>query len=275
MTEGRPKLCWNCRKLIGLDTVCPYCGAKQGKASAARATSTVRNLKNRSAAQLLTYFCGFIFLLTLLASAVFFGPAAFFTAIMSPPDPVLQLLGLNTFGLDSSRWWTLVTGCFLHYGLFHFGFNMYGFYTMGQLLEPLVGKRTYWIFFMLAALGGAFLTSFMGHASLGASNGIFGIMGAAIIISFVLGEGTRDPIFRQLVFWGLFSLSMGFMPGSRFDNWGHIGGLTSGLGLGLVWVSIYRKRYYPALSTALTWLLIAGVIACYAAGAWFIVSKLA
>lgn len=264
--DNRPKMCWNCKKLIGLETTCPYCGASYQK-PVARAQSFSRKWGGASrftTAQLLIRFCVLMFILTLLLGTYALGVSnGLLGGLFNPDSRVLGMMGTNVFFADKSRWWTVVTGVFLHAGILHIGFNMYGLHVMGQLLETMMGKKSFWIIFFLSAVGGGLVTAHMGNASVGASNGIFGVMAAATVIAFFLGDGIHDPIFRSLMFWGGVSLALGFAPGSRFDNWGHIGGLFTGVFLGYFWVKAHRLRVYPAIEMTLSVLCLLAMLVCY------------
>lgn len=269
--ENRPKLCPNCRKLIGLEIVCPYCGSTVTSPKV-RAQTFFRNsrVSQYGVAGALISFCLLIYTLVVITSLLTMGVSAAIQSLWSPEPQVMGLLGMNIYSRDPRMWWTLVTGIFLHAGFLHILFNMWALKSMGDLLEPSLGKRNFWIIFFICALSGSILTALKGNFSVGASNGIFGLMGSTLIISYVLGQGTQDPLFRSLLFWGGISLAMGFMPGSRFDNWGHIGGLIAGLIMGFVMVNLRPMKWWNGFSTFLSGLLLLSMIASYGALIFFV-----
>lgn len=262
--DNRPKLCPSCRKLIGLDIVCPYCGTSVNSPSQ-RTQALFRRLPigSWSCAKTLVNFCIGIFILTILVSVLTLGISSLSSALFGPDQRVLEMMGINVFAYAPHRWWSLVTGIFLHHGLLHIFFNMWAFRSLGELIEAGIGRANFWITFMICALSGSVLTAFMGNASLGASNGIFGLMGAMLVLSFVLGQGSKDPIFRSLLLWGGISLAFGFMPGSRLDNWGHIGGLISGLIMGFVLVNFKDRKFWKPFSKFLSTMLVIFTVASY------------
>lgn len=249
---NRPSLCWRCKKLIGLDPVCPYCGAKN--TGAARALpKLLSTLSGGSTPQLLLYFCVFMFALTVLAGITLHGNLQ---ALTSPSGTLMRYMGMNIFGHSPAHWWSMVTGVFLHVGLLHLGFNLYGLFILGRFLEGQLSGSLLWVVFMLSALAGAFVTASFGNASAGASGGLFGWMGAALYVAFKTG-GTRDPAFRSLIFWAGFSLLLGFSMSARIDNHSHVVGLIAGLFLTSVWSAFGAHRVFQkAIQVAAVMLLL-------------------
>ena len=133
--------------------------------------------------------------------------------------------------------WRLVTYMFLHYGIIHFGFNMWCLWDLGALAESLYGDWTFAIVYLLSGLGGGIASLWWHPASVsaGASGAIFGVAGA-LIASLKLGEfslprGMIAGTLRSVVTFAAYNLIFGAMWG-RTDNACHIGGLVTGLILG-------------------------------------------
>ena len=51
------------------------------------------------------------------------------------------------------HWWQLVSNMFMHGGVMHLLFNMYGVYAFGSLLEKLWGPKRFVLFYFLCGLG--------------------------------------------------------------------------------------------------------------------------
>ena len=200
---NRPSLCWRCKKLIGLDEKCPYCGASNSGA-ARFIPKLLGSLTNLHVAPTLLYFCGGIFLLSLLVALLVHGTSGL-SAITRPSSTVLNIMGVNLYAQDPSRWWTMITGVFLHIGVLHLVFNLYGLYVLGRYLGDTFASSWMWVVFMVSALIGAFLTASLGNVSAGASGGLFGWLGASIYSAYRSG-GLQDPAFRSLLLWGGISL---------------------------------------------------------------------
>ncbi|MBU1775400.1 MAG: rhomboid family intramembrane serine protease, partial [Gammaproteobacteria bacterium] len=78
--------------------------------------------------------------------------------------------------------WQLVTYAFLHGGLAHLAFNMYGLWMFGRELEYVMGKRAflqlYFASILTAALAQLLVTNATGglYPTIGASGGVFGVL---------------------------------------------------------------------------------------------------
>jgi membrane associated rhomboid family serine protease len=121
--------------------------------------------------------------------------------------------------------WTLITAGFAHASIIHIGLNMYSLYLFGSVLEPLLGKLRFAALYFLAILGGsvAVLLLAPNSAVLGASGGIFGLMGAYFVILRSLGQ--RSGQMTGLI---AINLIMGFLPGTNISWQAHVGGLVVG-----------------------------------------------
>jgi membrane associated rhomboid family serine protease len=164
----------------------------------------------------------------------------------------LVLLGANSpiLILDGEVWRFMTSG-FLHTNLLHFALNMYALWALGGFVERFYSKRKFLVVYLGGILAGS-LVSFLvdivsifsggggvtlaGGAgligyifSLGASGGIFALLGLVIGTSFFVHNAPDLPIDRnQLLFIGGLNLLFGFaFPG--VDNAAHIGGLLMGL----------------------------------------------
>ena len=133
--------------------------------------------------------------------------------------------------------WRIITYMFLHYGIIHFGFNMWCLWDLGALAESLYGDWTFALVYLLSGIGGGVVSLWWHPAtvSAGASGAIFGIAGA-LIASLKLGEFSLpgnmiSGTLRSVVMFAGYNLVFGAMSG-RTDNACHIGGLLTGLTLG-------------------------------------------
>jgi len=136
------------------------------------------------------------------------------------------------------EYWRLVMPMFLHGGWLHILGNSYALYILGPILERVYGYGRYATIYVAAGVGGAFLsTAVSKNVSVGASGAIFGIAGAMLVTGYV----HRDVIPRR---WGrafgrgmipfiALNLAIGFSV-HGIDNWGHLGGLASGVLLAFV-----------------------------------------
>jgi membrane associated rhomboid family serine protease len=78
--------------------------------------------------------------------------------------------------------WQLVTYAFLHAGLLHIAFNMFGLWMFGRDLEYLLGQRVFMQLYFASVLSAALMqllvTGMTGgiYPTLGASGGVFGLL---------------------------------------------------------------------------------------------------
>lgn len=131
----------------------------------------------------------------------------------------------------------LITSEFVHAGLMHLLNNMYGLLFAGIFLLPVTGNAGLILCYLLAGLGGSIASAAVHPAivSVGASGAIFGLFGTLLIL--VLLRDGRVAQVRQFVltnaavFVGI-NLFIGAVS-HGIDNAAHVGGLATGIVLGL------------------------------------------
>ncbi len=122
-------------------------------------------------------------------------------------------------------WWRLVTAAFLHASFVHILFNMVILWWFGRPLEELLGRGRFLTVYLVAILAGSAgaLVLTPDVATIGASGGIFGILGAGIVL-----ERRGIPVFGGSALpVALFNLLLGFFIGNVSIG-GHVGGLIGG-----------------------------------------------
>lgn len=129
------------------------------------------------------------------------------------------------------EWWRLFTSAFLHFGIFHIGFNMYALYIFGPPLEAALGRTRFIGLYVLAGVGGSILSVALGpldETAAGASGAIFGLFGALYIVARhrnLATNGIAITIVANLVF--TFAVP-------NIDWRGHVGGLVVGVVFALI-----------------------------------------
>jgi len=126
------------------------------------------------------------------------------------------------------QYWRFLTSAFIHIGLPHIAFNMYGLFNIGSLVESLYGHKKYVFIYLSAALwGSASSFVFSTIPSAGASGAIFGLFGALLYLGRKIpGLFSTSFGINILVVLG-FNLFYGF-TNTGIDNYAHIGGLIGG-----------------------------------------------
>ncbi len=183
------------------------------------------------------FFVGILILKLLLSIAV----------DQSFPSPSYEKYVAPFLELSSSFWttltrpWVLFTHMFMHYGLFHFIFNMLWLYWFGRIVGDLIGDRKILPIYLLSGLASAFLlmtvaafnTPFaIGASAIGASGAVFGLTIAAATIApeysmrlILIGDVRLKYIAMAAILLQLVALAGNSNAGGTF---GHIGGLIMG-----------------------------------------------
>jgi len=143
------------------------------------------------------------------------------------------------------QWWRLLSSTFLHAGLLHLVFNMIVLANIGIFLEPLIGRLSFAVVYVLTGLL-ASLTSLgfnTGAVSVGASGAIFGLYGffLALLTTSLFKPEFRKLFLRNTLGFVVINVAIGFIIGP-IDNAAHLGGLASGFVLGYLWLPVIRKR---------------------------------
>jgi rhomboid protease GluP len=144
--------------------------------------------------------------------------------------PALFGMKINEYIL-AGQFWRLLTPMFLHSSPIHLGFNMYALISIGSGLERYFGRGRYLLLYLLGSFGGNALSFVLSpNPSLGASTSIFGLLAAEGVFLYrhrdLFGSQARAALQNVVVIAGI-NLVIGLQPG--IDNWGHLGGLFSGL----------------------------------------------
>jgi membrane associated rhomboid family serine protease len=147
---------------------------------------------------------------------------------------------------QSHEYWRLVTGGFLHDGLFHILVNMLSLYWVGMVLEPAIGHVNFAAVYFASLLAGSFgaLLFQPGIPTVGASGAIFGIFGCLIVVAYHRGI----PIWQSglgfvLVINLLFSVTF-----AGISIGGHLGGLIAGVLCGEAIVQWSERRRVPVVA---------------------------
>ena len=135
------------------------------------------------------------------------------------------------------QYWRLITAMFLHFGIIHLAGNMWCLWSLGQLTEKLLGSLSVLGLYLLTGIGASLLSLSWDpmRVGAGASGAIFGIAGALISVVYFgqLGlqpEGRRK-LLGYVVRFAFINLVFGLQ--AHIDNMAHLGGLVTGLLMGL------------------------------------------
>ena len=139
--------------------------------------------------------------------------------------------------------WRLATVTLVHAPLtqmpLHLLFNMYALYLAGPFVERLYGRGAFLLIYLATAVGGSLASFAFSDApyAVGASGAIFGLFGLLIAVQYVhrpLLDRQSRAFLGQLMALVILNLILGLAMGGTIDNWAHIGGLVTGVWLGIL-----------------------------------------
>lgn len=136
--------------------------------------------------------------------------------------------------------WQVISYAFLHGGLAHLAFNMYGLYMFGSDVERVWGTRRYLTFYFVCAIAAAIaqliVSTFSGayYPTVGASGALFGLLLAfarcfphRTVIPLFPPIPMRAPVFVMV--FGALELLLGVSgTQSGVAHFAHLGGLAGG-----------------------------------------------
>ena len=140
--------------------------------------------------------------------------------------------------IEQGEVWRLLTSAFLHSNLVHISCNMYSLYIIGPQIQQTYGTKKYLIIYIISCITSSSLSYLMSpnSISVGASGGIFGLMGALLAFAIIERHKIQKKYLSGLMQIIVINLFIGLSI-KNIDNFGHVGGLIGGIVLGY---SIYR-----------------------------------
>jgi|GEM_PF-137232 len=162
-------------------------------------------------------------------------------SLIEPTGISLMKWGANFGPLTlTGDWWRTVTCNFIHIGIMHLMMNMYALLYIGLFLEKIIGSRKLITAYILTGLFSALL-SIMAHPetiSAGASGSIFGLYGIFLfylIFNHKIEKNQRKSLLYSIGIFVIYNLLLGAGK-EEIDNAAHIGGLVSGIVLGMMYL---------------------------------------
>jgi membrane associated rhomboid family serine protease len=177
-------------------------------------------------------------------------------------DKMYEYLALFNYQSPYFKGWQVITHMFMHGGLMHLVFNMFGVYMFGTRLEQIWGPKRYLNFYLITGLGAALIHTavqtyeisqgldVLNIPTVGASGALFGIL-----VAFALYWPNTElylmfipiPIKAKYAVIGyaafeLFSGISGFQSGVA--HFAHLGGALFGFILVKYWNKNNRSSFY-------------------------------
>ncbi|MFD1828950.1 MULTISPECIES: rhomboid family intramembrane serine protease [Streptomyces] len=171
-------------------------------------------------------------------------------------DPVAG----EVVGVADGEWHRMLTSAFLHWEIWHIGFNMLALWWLGPQLEAALGRWRYLALYLLSALGGSALVyaaESPAQGSLGASGAVFGLFGATAVLMRRMRYDMR-PILVLLAI----NLAFTFAMRTSISWQAHVGGLVVGAVVAYAMVHAPRRRRALVQYGTMAVVLLAVVAVC-------------
>lgn len=130
------------------------------------------------------------------------------------------------------QWWRLITAGFFHGGIFHILMNSWVLFDLGSQVEDVYGSERLIVFYLTSSICGFLLSAYLGHSAVGASAGVYGLIGVMIALGRSARSALGDHVAGFYTRWAVFGLVMSLLPG--IDLAAHLGGLAAGFLIALV-----------------------------------------
>lgn len=159
-------------------------------------------------------------------------------------DKLLMWAGNTVDTVQDGEWWRLFTALFLHANLLHLVMNGAGLWIFGSAVEKMIGRWRFLVVFLLAGALGNLVSAFQVHydVAIGASGGIFGVIGAFAVGVWRLRSPMYFALRRRLLFILALMVAADFTIGGlepQVDNLAHVGGFLTGI---LITAALYPRR---------------------------------
>jgi len=271
---GRPSVCRRCGALIAAgESQCEQCGAVTDTVATTRQnTQPVYDHDSMSFARAILGRPATFTIVFLAANVLLYLMLSLSGGSSNPSTLVAYGAKLNSLINERGEWWRFVTPIFLHTGILHILFNMYGLWMIGPYVEKLYGSAKFVVFWVVTGIAGVaasylsvrpdmhvssigrFLFKAGDGPSIGASGALFGLVGVLFVFGIrfrhELPEGFKRAFGTGMVPIILLNLFIGFLGRGFIDNAAHLGGLACGAALALV---VGYKRPGPRGSVTVIW----------------------
>lgn len=155
---------------------------------------------------------------------------------------LMQLATKSNAALLQGQWWRFLTAGYLHQLPLHLLMNGMAIWNLCPLMEEFYGVRRTFVIYTTATITGFLLSFFWTPAlSLGASAGIFGLMGALIAVDLHHKTSFNRKLQVNLLLNAGFGLFIGSLSIFPMDNAAHLGGLVGGFLCG--WLAGLPRPY--------------------------------
>lgn len=195
--------------------------------------------------------------LLIAINAVLFLINAFYINILGSLEMV-DRLAVSRPSVLAGDYYRLLTSTFMHSGVEHFLFNITALFILGKFVESLYGKwRLLLTYVLTGTLASLFSLMFLTDAvSLGASGAVYGLLGV-IVVHLLLNKSLSYKLLAQVAM-ALVAIAVLSSLFSNVNHYAHIGGLISGLLLGVLYnpYRLQMKWYLGAAAAFIVMIVI-------------------
>ena len=159
--------------------------------------------------------------------------------------------------VDDGEFYRLFSPMVLHAGVIHYIVNMFVLWFIGRAIELSHGTLATAIIFILPAVGGTILSAIFlpEYISVGASGGIFGLIGACIaditqhwslLFNSTVTSDIQKKNYKKVLGWLIFDVVINCLIGLTplVDNFTHMGGLVYGYLCGLSTIERLKPAFF-------------------------------
>lgn len=175
---------------------------------------------------------------------------------------------------EYGQWWRLLTGTYLHAGVWHFWMNAGALEAFGADAEMYAPRLRLPLAYLVAALTGSLASTLLSpdRNSVGASGGILGVAAYLLVLALRRPADVPPWMRRGLLMTFALTAYLGFFGLAFIDNAAHAGGVVGGALVGLATVPTPGSAPAPSRDRALDAL---GVGACVVlvAGALYAITR--
>jgi len=181
-------------------------------------------------------------ILLIVAIAIAFGIEVA-TNSVGNNDALLKLGALPDNGQLRGEFWRIATYSFLHFNWLHLLLNVGLLFWIGRIVEQQLGNGRGALIYFVSVIWSAAVILLVHNwhpkegATVGASGGVFGLLGAALIISYRQNGDNRLRKSLWIVILAGFGVSL--LPDISMA--GHIGGIIGGVPVALL-VNVRRNE---------------------------------
>ena len=148
--------------------------------------------------------------------------------------------GLWLPGVADGAVWKLLSSGFTHLAIVHLLFNMVVLGMLGPQLDRILGTWRFLTLYVAAILGGSVFALVLSDPTtftVGASGGLFGLMGGLLVIALM-----RRADARTIMVWIGINVVFTFVGGGSISGQAHLGGLLTGALTTFVLMRLAERR---------------------------------